>query len=705
MNGVSGRTRYRDSRFRLLIDMHIPDWDERFLARYDPADMANAVRDAGADGAMLYFQSHVGLCYWPTRSGVRHRAARDRDLAGEALAGLHAAGIPVCAYYSVNFNNRAWVDHPDWRLKPAASATIGILPRERYGIVCLNNAGYRAFVDEQVAEITDYPVDAYFFDMMWWNGVCLCDSCRARHRAEEGAEIPEIIDWAAPAWTRFQAARERWLTEFAVALRTKVKELKPEADVYHNFALGLSNWTRGVSFASVAGHDFLGGDFYGGRAEQSLVTRLMLNLSPSRPPEFMTTVAAGLTEHSRLRSASEIATKALAATTSGAAFLAIGAIDPDGAIDREAITRIAEGFAAAEVFRPFTGGDPVEDIGVYCSDLSRMSFAQDGFPITDAPAASAPDYPHFDALSGACRILQQAHLPFGVLTAGNLGTLDRWPVIVLPHVLRMSTDELAAFRAYVERGGRLYASRGTSLAGVQGGPQADFALADLFGCHFDGEEEGRLVYAVTGARWPELARPISHWRGEGGRVGAMRLRPGAGEVLVRLGLPYGYPSSGRVEDTNWASIHSSPLWEVTDRPLVVRHRAGAGEVIYSAIDIEAGGSADHDALFVSLIRALLPDAPRMEVETHGSVWASAFDQPDKERMILCLLAYPLEHPALPVPSARVRLRLPPGMACTAVRAAPGLEPIAHRAEADGQIAFEAGPFDRFALSVVEYRPA
>ena len=50
---------------------------------------------------------------------------------------------------------------------------------------------------------------------------------------------------------------------------------------------------------------------------------------------------------------------------------------------------------------------------------------------------------------------------------------------------------------------------------------------------------------------------------------------------------------------------------------------------------------------------LLPGPPRLEEETHGSLWASAFDQPDKGRMILCLLAYPLEHPALPVPSARL----------------------------------------------------
>ena len=86
---ASQTRRYRDSRRRMLLDMHIPDWDDGFLGRYEPMDYVRAAERAGADGVMLYFQSHLGLCYWPTQTGVRHRAARSRDLAGEALAGFH----------------------------------------------------------------------------------------------------------------------------------------------------------------------------------------------------------------------------------------------------------------------------------------------------------------------------------------------------------------------------------------------------------------------------------------------------------------------------------------------------------------------------------------------------------------------------------------------------------------------------------------
>lgn len=690
--------RYRDARRRLLVDMHIPDWDEGFLAAYDPASIAAAAEAIGAESVMLYFQSHLGLCYYPTRVGVAHRAASVRDLAGEALAALSARGLPCCAYYSVNFNNRAWLDHPEWRLQPAAPAAVGVLPRERYGIVCLNNPGYRAFVDAQIDEIAAYPVDAFFFDMLWWNGVCICPACRRRYRAEAGTDIPETVDWSSPEWTRFQAARERWLAEFAISLRARARANRQGADVYHNFALGLSNWTRGVGFDSVAGHDFLGGDFYGGRAEQLLVTRLMLNLTPHHPAEFMTTATTGLTEHMRLRPANLMRAKALAALSANAAFLAIVALDPDGRIDREALARVGQAFDAGRPFERFAGGQPIEDIGLYCSDYSKMNHGGDTGPVSAAPASSAPDYPHFHALVGACRILQEAHLPFGVVTRANLRELSRWPVLVLPNVERMSAEEGEAFRAYVRGGGRLYASRHSSLYGINGSGGDDFALADLFGCHCEGEEPGRLVYARAVA-WAEPIRVLAHWRSPTGRTGTLRLRAGTGTTLAAMTLPYGHPHPGTVSDTRWASIHSSPPWQETDRPLLVRNRFGQGEAIYSAFDIEAGASPEHDRLFLSLIRALLPAPPRVEVETHPQLWMSAFDQ--TERTVLSLLNYPAEDPPLPVPHARVRVRLPHGARCSAVRRAPDLMPIPYR-ERDGGVEFEAGMTEAISMFIVEH---
>lgn len=698
---MTSGSRYRDHRRRVLIDMHIGDWDPRFLSRYDPAAVVRSVRDANADAAMIYFQSHIGLCYWPTASGVRHGCCGDHDLAGETLAALNAADIPVCAYYSIGFNNRAWIDHPDWRIEPVTAPSIGVLPRERYGIVCLNNPDYRAFVDVQIAEILDYPVDAIFFDMVWWNGVCRCASCRDRYAREAQAEIPDIVDWSAPAWTQFQAARERWLSDFTIALRARAISIRPDVDVYQNFALALSNWTRGMNFASVAGHDFLGGDYYGGRAEQMFVTRLMLNLTPNPPAEFMTTLTSSLIEHSRLRSRAELRTKVFAALTADAAFLAILAIDPDGTIDAEAVARLADAYAAVAPYESCVGGDPVEEIGIYFSDASRMNLADSGQRLADAPAASIPDYPHFAAVTGVARILQQAHVPFGVLTRANLATLTRWPVIVLANIQRMAPDEVALVREYVAQGGRIYASRATSRSGMAG-PPGDFALADVFGCHFAAEATGRLVYLRSDSL-PELVRPLAHWRSPAGLTGSVEISADDGEdsnILARRTLPYGDPAPGTALDQRWASIHSSPPWEDRDDPMILRHNFGQGVAIYSAADIETGNSADHDALLLSLLRSLLPHAPRVEVDTHPCVWMSAFIAPGGTRMTMRLLNYPAEQPALPVPSAQVRIALAAGQRCTGVYCALRMTPIAFIDNGDS-VEFEGGPITDFTMFLID----
>ena len=47
---------------RHLCDMHIEDWDEKFLSEFDPAVYFQNLKRAHVDAAMIYMQSHVDLC-------------------------------------------------------------------------------------------------------------------------------------------------------------------------------------------------------------------------------------------------------------------------------------------------------------------------------------------------------------------------------------------------------------------------------------------------------------------------------------------------------------------------------------------------------------------------------------------------------------------------------------------------------------------
>ncbi|MBL8550540.1 MAG: beta-galactosidase trimerization domain-containing protein [Hyphomonadaceae bacterium] len=693
---------------RLLIDMHTPDWDERFLSKYDPRVARDACRDAGVTGVMVYFQSHLGLCYWPTKSGKQHAQFAGRDLLAETIPLFQEAAIPVCAYYSVNFNNWAYLEHPDWRLQPANKGAMGILPFARYGIVCLNNPAYRAFVAEQAREIvSQYAIDAFFFDMVWWMGVCRCPSCRRRCKAETGEDVPETTNWLDPVWCAFQAARERWVTELAHELRDVVQKIRPELQVYHNFALACSNWSRAISFRSAAAHDFLGGDFYGGREEQLVVSKLMLNLSERQPVEFMTTIAENLIEHERLQPLERLRAMGFAAVAAGSAFLLIAAVNPDGTLNRNMIERAKGVFERLAPYEPHFGGEAIEDVAVYYSSDSKMDFSENGKPIRDYAPSSAPNNPHGRSVQGACRALQRAHIPFGVITDKQLGTLSRYKVIVLPNIARMNPAEAEAFRNYVQKGGKLYASAYTSLTETSGKRSGDFMLADVFGCHFAHEETGRIVYLSP--RTPALKKAIApdmlvnHRSPGNAPLSAVRLGADAeGAALATLTLPYAYPHHGAVDDTHWAAIHSDPPWEVTDNPSVVSNRFGTGQCIYSAASIEGEESEAHEALFVALVRSLLGRRATFEVDCHPVVWASGFEQADRSRVVISLLNYQNEAPLIPLRGVEVLVRLGKGRKFTKAVRLPDMVELDASPDARGAVKISVGELADFSMIAVGY---
>jgi hypothetical protein len=57
----------------ILLDMHVPDWDEGFLATFDPVRMVNLYHRAGAQAVMHYCNSHLGLNYWPSSLGEMNK--------------------------------------------------------------------------------------------------------------------------------------------------------------------------------------------------------------------------------------------------------------------------------------------------------------------------------------------------------------------------------------------------------------------------------------------------------------------------------------------------------------------------------------------------------------------------------------------------------------------------------------------------------
>jgi hypothetical protein len=90
---------------------------------------------------------------------------------------------------------------------------------------------------------------------------------------------------------------------------------------------------------------------------------------------------------------------------------------------------------------------------------------------------SRTELPHLQTVTGAARLLQRDHVPFGVITRNDLSQLREYRVVVVPDALRMDEDEVVGLRSYVEGGGCLYASGRTSLLGTNGTRRAELPFS------------------------------------------------------------------------------------------------------------------------------------------------------------------------------------------------------------------------------------
>jgi len=639
---------FQKSYRRNLVDMHVPDWDKRFLSEFDPKRYVDMLTLANVTSAMVYANSHVGNCYWPTKTGHMHKGLKGRDILGEVIDLCHQRGMDVIVYYSLIFNNWAYKSHPDWRIITVEGKEAG--EDSRYG-VCCPNSPYRDFVLAQIEELCkSYKFEGIFFDMTFWPAVCYCPHCRRRYGLEIGGEPPTIINWEDPKWVKFQRKREEWMAEFASLVTSAVKKLKPEVSVEHQSSTCPASWQRGVSAKLFEENDYLGGDFYGGSLQQSFICKLFYNLTKNMPFEFMTSRCPNLRDHTTVKPKKLLEAQVYSTLANNGAFLFIDAIDPVGTLNKDVYEKMGRIFKETEKYEKYLGGKLCQDIGIYFSFESKIDLADNGRKVTE----SSGKMPHLKAALGASKSLLNAHLPFGVITKKNLKELSSYQIIILPNVLMMDEEEAEALREFVSSGGSLYASKYTSLISKDGKRGKDFLLSDVFGVSYLGEtkeevsylspkEEGKDLFPEYSAKYP-LTIFDSQLK--------LKTKEGA-KVLATLTLPYTDPK----DPSRFASIHSNPPGIPTDYPSIVLNEYGKGRTLYVATDLEAVKSESHSIIFTNLIKLLSSKPFSFEADAPKSVEITLFHQEDKKRYLINLLNFQKELPNIPVEGIKVRVRL------------------------------------------------
>ncbi len=628
---------------RNLVDMHIEDWNPEFLSEFDPEVYAELLKTAHVKSVMLYMTSHLGYCYWPTKSGYVHKQMHG-DKMGRLIELCHAQGMDVILYMSLLVNNWAYDNHPEWR----NADQNGRSPRDegvRFGGCCPNSIGYRQFVDEQVREIcTGYKAEGVFFDMAGSIGMCYCDSCRERYRRETGGkEIPTRIDWNDPDWVEYQRIRKAWGADFAQFAYDCVKKYNPELTVEHNSSpFRLIDWRMGCSMDTIRANDYIGGDIYGEPIEQSLTCKFFDSITPNKPFEFMTSrCSPHLANHTTTKMKSELELNAFYSLAHNGAFMFIDAIDPKGTMNPLVYELMGEIFGRMERCEPYAGGVMRADVGMYLS--MESDFKEDDTDLTNLSAFYKPGIkPHLDGLHGATKVFKEKNVPFGVLTRNALDTIRQYQVVFLPDINVMSGSEQEALQKYVRDGGSLYIS-GSRL------PE----LTARFGIKLNGKTRESVTYVVPAKAGESVFSGVN--LGSPLMVDAHQSlveRDGIApeEVLGTITLPYTDP-----KDRMFASIHSNPPGKDTEEPAIVYKKHGRGAVIWTSAGFEVNGSEPHKELFYRLIIMLAKNPLAFESTAPKPVEIINDYQADSDRHILHILNAQEQLPPIPVADIRIKL--------------------------------------------------
>ncbi len=578
---------------RHLCDMHIDDWNESFLSEFSPEVYVENLKTARIQNAMLYFQSHVGLCYYPTKVGKMHRAfEKEPDKMRRLVDLCHQNGIQVTGYYSLNYNTLESDRHPDWRMQKAPDAEMAqesdsvtafaTARSSRYGLCCPNNFEYREFVYKQIDEMLDYfTVEGMFFDMPFWPyETCFCDKCRARWEKEVGTPFPKAMPGGEDReYLIWMQKRHEWMGEWIAAVTAYVKKRNPALSVEHNFAQGIDSGSHnGCAYEVNAASDFVGGDLYGGIWHHSLACKFYQNITRNAPFDYMfSRCKPGLPSHTLTKTEDEMLVEVLATTAHHGATMVIDAIDPVGTLDKRVYERVGKIFEVEAAYEPYLTGEMVEDLGLYYGAKSRFGRTVCGSDSRKACAA-------------ASKAMIASHIPFGV--TGPFHRLTGYKALVMPLISEQDGDT-ARILEHVANGGALYfsgARHGALLKALTGGTRKDYT------------EEKKTYLAPTAAGAPlfgdfnpKYPLPFDY---------CVPVVEGVKDVtvLATLTLPYTKPT-----EISFASIHSNPPGIATAVPMMVEGTYGKGKFIWSAAPIEAVEMAEYQDIFLACLRRLLGD--------------------------------------------------------------------------------------------------
>jgi hypothetical protein len=499
--------------------------------------------------------------------------------------------------------------------------------------------------------------------------------------------MPVEMDWDASPWRNLQAARQRWLTEFAFWCRDSVKRVKPNVTVSFNNANTLSNWSNGVSLQVRDAADYLFGDFYGGPTQHAFACKLYHSLRPDRPDEYATFVSESYNEHVSAKSEDQLRIDIGMALIHHGAMMQIDGFITDGTLNPKVYERLARLNADRPVYEEYLGGRLTADVAIY---VDRESFYH--------PSRRGDSGPHHKAIFAVAEAMQEAHIPFAIVTSENIEEVSRYRAVIASAVQEMTAEQSEVLRDFVKQGGVLYASGTTSLDRFAS-PGPRYLLENVFGVRYVGRfpynvnyldpSDDVLLTVLDPQEYLTLNTPVC-------RVETMT----GAQCLATIRPTYVDPDAGRMIGQTFATIHSNPpAAKTTNSPALVINKFGKGACVWSATAFETCPHCSSRRLLAHLIRRVLPGPYSFEAKAPVRTEITLFNQPDKNRQVVGLL----HQVPMPCPvGAALRVHLSHKWSAPArVLLLPSKQELSFVVR-DGCVEFSVPEFEVMGMVVIEY---
>lgn len=172
------------------LDFHTSEFMEGVGSRFDKKQFQEALKAGHVNSITVFGKCHHGYFYYPTEVGTIHPGMEPgRDLAGEMMDACHEIGVYAPLYLTVGFSVLDAREHPEWIIRHKDGTFYGEnynflaaddTPKPESSWAHLCTAGsYREYLCDMTREaVARYDhLDGLFFDIVFADDVCYCDTC------------------------------------------------------------------------------------------------------------------------------------------------------------------------------------------------------------------------------------------------------------------------------------------------------------------------------------------------------------------------------------------------------------------------------------------------------------------------------------------------------------------------------------------------